>query len=1016
MKRSFRNALGFFVRYGLVCLAILPIVAGCGTDKKIKYTNGALPPDEAIASFELEPGFKIELIAAEPLVADPVDMEIDEYGRMYVVEMHGYPLDKSGNGKIKLLTDTDGDGRMDKSTVFADNLVLPNGILRWKQGILVTDAPNVLYFEDTDGDGIADRRDTVLTGFSLSNPHINVNNPIYGLDNFIHLAHRGAITTRSYQDIFGDEGEEIRFPGKQGSPVLPKNAESRSVRFRPDRQQIEMTSGRAQFGHTFDEWGRHLFADNQNHAFAESIALPYLKRNPELLITEATTGISDHGDAAEIFQITEHPERQMFSGAGVMTSASGVVAYLGGAFPPPFDKKVTFVCESVSNLVHADKLRDTGTTFIASRIGRAGKEFLASTDAWSRPVNLYIGPDGALYMVDYYRQIIEHPEWMSDEAIAAGGLYNGIDMGRIYRISATDAPPADWTKGIALGDADSHTLVEKLSSNNIWWRTHAQRLLVDRQDSTVTGQLINMAVTNPVPEARVHALWTLEGLGYLTPDLIGSALRDTVAGVRENAIKLSESYILSAPVLADALLSLQNDPDPKVRYQLLCTLGYLNSKKSEQARQHLLFRDIDDKWVQVAALSAASAQSGSLLPMVLDRFQPGVPAYNTLVEHLTAMTGSSGSIKDITSLIRKSASAATGSRSAWQAPVLKGLSQGMRTRKLEANLDNEQKLLVSAVFTHPSAAVRNAAIQLLKVIGIDNETQAKAGMTKAAGIAGNRSLPDERRVEAIDFIALRDPEPHKTLLQQLIVPQEHPSVQIAAVKTLGLLKDETVTRYALQQWEELTPAIREVALNTFMANPVRRKQLLDALETGTVLPSNIGWGRSAQLMQDNDDNIRNRARVLLAPKDEQDINKEYQQTLTLKGNLDSGRLVFQQNCALCHQVRGEMGVAFGPDLGTVQGWLAKDILANILSPNQSIAVGFDLWEVELKTGERMQGIISGETSSALTIKSAPGVEKTLNRQEIQNLRVMNTSLMPPLNGQINPQEMADLIAFLRQTN
>ncbi len=998
-----------------LCLAVLLMAAGCNTGEKIKYTNGAIPPEEALSTFALEPGFKIELIAAEPLVADPVDMEIDEYGRLYVVEMHGYPLDKSGSGKIKLLTDTDGDGRMDKSTVFADQLVLPNGILRWKQGVLVTDAPHVLYFEDTDGDGIADRRDTVLTGFSLSNPHINVNNPVYGLDNFIHLAHRGAITTRSYQDIFGDEGQEIVFPGKPDAPTLPKNAENRSVRFRPDWQKMEMTSGRAQFGHTFDAWGRHLFGDNQNHAFAQTIALPYLKRNPELLITEATAGISDHGDAAEIFQITENPERQMFSGAGVMTSASGIVAYLGGAFPPPFDKNVTFICESVSNLVHADKLRDTGTTFIASRVGQPGKEFLASTDAWSRPVNLYVGPDGALYMVDYYRQIIEHPEWMSDEAIAAGGLYNGIDMGRIYRISATDAPRADWTTGIALGDADSPTLVEKLSSPNIWWRTHAQRLLVDRKDTTVAGLLIQMATTNPLAEARVHALWTLQGLNCLEPALIATALKDTVAGVRENAIKLSESY-LSSPALTAALLPLQHDPDPKVRFQLLCTLGYLDTERADQARQHLLFRDIGDKWVQVAALSAASSQSRTLLPVVLDRFQPEVAAYQTLVEHLAAMAAASSTPKDISSLIRRSARGETGSRYGWQAPMLKGLAQGVRNRKEAADLSSEAQVLVNAVFNHPSAAVRNASIQLLKAIGGGDRINLAESFNKAAEIAGNTSLSPERRVEAIDFIALGNPEPYKSLLLHVITPQEHPSVQIAAVKTLGLLKDETITEYALQQWDALTPAIREAALHTFMVNPVRRKQLLAGIENGVVLPSSVGWGRSAQLMQDNDDDIRNQARRLLAPKDAEEINREYQQTLTLKGNLESGQQVFERNCASCHQVRGAMGVAFGPDLGTVQGWLAKDILANILAPNLSIAVGFDLWEVELKNGERLQGIISGETSSALTIRSAPGMERTLNRQEIENLRVMNMSLMPPLTDQIDPQQMADLIAFLRQTN
>src|SRR5690606_125583 len=186
-------------------------LTSCSETIRYDRENGPVAPEDALETFQLEPGFKIELLAAEPLLSDPVDMEIDEYGRLYVVEMHGYPLDKSGTGKIRLLSDTDGDGKMDKSVVFADQLVLPNVILRWKKGVLVSDAPHILYFEDTGGDGKADLIDTVLTGFSLSNPHINVNNPVYGLDNWIHLAHRGAITTRNYMEDFGDEGTEVYF-------------------------------------------------------------------------------------------------------------------------------------------------------------------------------------------------------------------------------------------------------------------------------------------------------------------------------------------------------------------------------------------------------------------------------------------------------------------------------------------------------------------------------------------------------------------------------------------------------------------------------------------------------------------------------------------------------------------------------------------------------------------------------------------------------------------------------------
>ncbi len=509
-------SFGFRAGLRYLIITIIFLNSGCGNKSQ---TSGGVSSEDALSTFTIADGFKIEMIASEPLISDPVDMEIDEYGRLYVVEMHGYPLDKSGSGKIILLSDTDGDGVMDKNTVFRQGLILPTSILRWKKGVLVTDSPNILYLEDADGDGKAERMDTVLTGFALSNPQHNLNSPIYGLDNWIYVAHEGAVTTREYKEEFGDEGSEIIFPGIAGGPQLPKNANGRSIRFLPDQKQLEMISSRCQFGHTFDEWG-HLFGcNNSNQGYQEVIANRYFERNPDLLISDATQSMSDHLNAAEVFPTTTHPDRQLLTNVGVMTSASGLTAYLGDAFPAPYNKNVTFIAEPVSNLVHVDVLKDSGASFTASRILQ-NKEFLSSTDAWSRPVNFYVGPDGALYVLDYYRKVIESPEWMSEQAIKAGGLYDGSDKGRIYRITPKDGKPADWTKGLKLGDANSEELVEELANTNLWWRINAQRLLVDRADKKAVPALTQMAKNTNSPMGRLHALWTLESMGELTPELI----------------------------------------------------------------------------------------------------------------------------------------------------------------------------------------------------------------------------------------------------------------------------------------------------------------------------------------------------------------------------------------------------------------------------------------------------------------------------------------------------------------
>ena len=970
-------------------------------------------PEHALSTFELEPGFKIELLAAEPLIADPVDMEIDEYGRLYVVEMPGYPLDKTGTGSIKLLSDTNGDGQMDKSIVFADGLTLPNSIMRWKKGVLITDAPNLLYFEDTTGDGKTDIRDTLLTGFALSNPQHNLNSPVLGIDNWIYLAHEGSVGTQTYQNEFGDTGTEIYFPAQPNSPRLPKNASGRSVRVRPDQHLLEITSSKSQFGHAFDLWGHHIQVSNANHIFQEVIAATYLKRNPNLMVSDATQSLSDHNEAAEVFPITKNPQHQLLTDIGVITSACGITIYQGGAFPPPYDK-ACFVAEPVSNLVHVDELKDTATHFVASRI-HSNKEFLASTDAWFRPVNMYNGPDGALYVVDYYRQIIEHPEWMGEEVIKAGELYNGHDRGRIYRITPTNTKSADWMRGIQLGDASNGQLVEYLSNQNSWWRMNAQRLLVDRNDKTISPALVKLAQSSDSPLGRLHALWTLEGLQELKPELIEQALKDPVPGVRENAIRLAEQY-LSFSRLSSALLALQDDPDPKVRFQLLCTIGSLNDPAVLPVRNKLLFRDINDPWVQVAALSGSSSQTSSLLNVVLDSFRKDVPAYASLVQRLASMIAGSKIPTAIHSLIKKGT---TGPQNEWQSPLLEGLAQGLKSQKKFTATKGEQAKLIKIFFEHPSTRLRNASLTLLKVMNLPDQDSKKQAITKAVSIAVDPGQPEEKRVQAIHFIALENPAPHKELFKKLLAPREPSSIQVASLRTLSVIKDTSVSQYLLGQWTQLTPGVQDEAMNTFLTDTARIALLLEAIEKGKVQPGSVGWHRSVRLMAQSNLVLRAKARRLLSQTEEERlaVNKEYQQALTLEGDAEKGKSIYLKNCSSCHQVRGSTGINFGPDLGTIHNWSKDAIMVNIIAPNLSISSGYGLWEIEQKTGESFQGIITSENATAISLKNAAMEERTINRADMKSLKAINLSAMPTgLEKQINQQQMADLLAFLKNAN
>jgi putative membrane-bound dehydrogenase-like protein len=998
----------------LFFIGLITGVISCDQKKDVGST--AVEAKNALSTYQVADGFKIEMIASEPLISDPVDMEIDEYGRMYVVEMHGYPLDRSGTGKVILLADSNGDGVMDKRTVFAEGLDLPNSIMRWKKGVLVTDAPNVLYLEDTNGDGQADIKDTVLTGFALSNPQHNVNNPVYGLDNWIYLAHQGSVSTEKYKEEFGDEGSEIIFPSSPGSPGLPKNANGLSVRFRPDQKQIEMTATNDQFGQTFDEWGHWFGCNNSNQGYQEVVANRYFKRNAALPVSDAVQNMSDHLNAPEVFPTTIHPDRQLLSGVGVMTSGSGITAYLGGAFPAPYNQNVTFIAEPVYNLVHVDLLKDSGASFTASRI-LEHKEFLSSTDAWARPVNFYVGPDGALYMLDYYRKVIESPEWMSDEAIAAGGLYDGSDKGRIYRITPTDAKSAEWTKGLKLGDASDDELIEQLSNKNNWWRLNAQRLLVDRNHKKSVPGLIKMAKNTSSELGRLHALWTLEGMGALDPSVIAEALKDPVAGIRENAIRLAEIHLPSAPQLSDVLLTLQNDPNPKVRFQLLLTLGFINTPQSSEARNKLLFEDINDKWVQIAALSAGS-KTAPLLKVVLERFRTDVPAYSSLVQRLTSMIGITGEADDIFQLIQKATAVVDTNNAKSHVAILEGLSRGLKNRKSPLMIPpNLQKRLIQTFFDNNSSQMRNASYHVLKVQGITEEALKNQSIEKALSIIKDSTQKSDRRADAIDFLSLGDPSSYENILEKLLVPQEQSVVQLAAVRTLNLVKGISVSQYIIQQWPELTPEIRDAAIRIFLGKPDRVNLLLTAMEKEVILPTSVSFGSSVGLMMQSDSTLRRRARAIFTRSQEEGkkVNEKYQQALKLTGDPVKGRAVYARHCTICHQVRGETGIAIGPDLGTVHNWKKEDIMANILDPNLSISAGFDLWNIELNTGESLQGIIKSETPAAITVVNNGKPDRTINRQEIKSLKTANVSAMPSgLEKNIDQQQMADLLSFLRQ--
>ena len=1004
------------LRYLLLLTGLLT-AGGCTRAGGPPYT-----PEKALQTFKIEPGFRIEPYIAEPDIRSPVAMEFDENGRIYVVENPGYPLNVEGKvGRIILLEDTDGNGRPDRRTVFADKLTLPTGVMRWKKGVLVTDAPDVLYFEDANGDGTAEIRRVVLTGFAFTNPQHTINSPIYGLDNWIYLAHEGPATAIVFPNQFGDRGGNVRFPDRHDAPSL--EPARRMVRFRPDTGQLEYLASSTQFGHSFNAWGHHFTVSNEDHIRQEVVRARYLLRNPHLPIGSAMERISDHRPAADVFPIAQNGRVEMLSGVGSFTSACGITVYLGGAFPSSLGL-FSLVAEPAQSLVHRDILTPNRATHVARR-AREGVEFLASTDPWFRPVNFYVGPDGAIYLVDYYRLMVEHPEWTATHTHHSPDLYKGDDRGRIYRISPESPAHRSFSGGgglglpakVQLGQASTEQLVQQLASPNIWWRRTAQRLLVDRGSADAAALLTRLFETSQSPVARLHALWTLDGLNRLEAHHIERALADPEAGVRENAILLAEPRLRNERAIVEKLLKMEADPDGRVQFQLLLTLGGLDSPDSLAVQHRLLARNIDDPWMQIAALSASSDRAPQLFRSAAAFTDKHTDARARLFRQIGVVIGARRKPIEVRQVLTTVVRSSDTGSSWWRAASLDGLAQGLgASRPPTATTNDNTNLgadLLLTLFDRSDAEVRRAALRALAATGLP--PNAAQHLKRAAADAQSGDKDPALRADSIGLVALGDSQSNEPLFKTLIDPKQPEAVQAAAARALGRVKGPAIGAYLIARWKSMTPAVRTEAADAMFLDQERPKQLFEAIRAGTVQPWTLQFRHRRNLLMSRDVALREAARSLLEEKadDRAEVLKRYQAALKRDGDPQKGRVVFDRVCAKCHKLNG-IGNDVGPDLATIRNRTPDLILPDIIMPSRSIAQNYESYVVETKSQGIITGVMGAQTPTTITIRHEGASEDVIRREDIVDMRITELSAMPAdVEKLVSVDEMADLLAFLK---
>ncbi len=959
----------------------------------------AVEPAAATKTLRVKNGFTMDLIAAEPLVASPVAMCYDENGAAYVVEMRDYPYTDAKThqawkdnttdapiGRVRKLIDRDGDGIFDESTILADGLSWPTGICCWQGGVFVTATPDVWYLKDTDGDGRADVREKVFTGFRKYNVQAVINTPLWGLDNRITFAG-------------GSNGGSVA--SLKHPEVSPLRVARHDLRIDPRSATIQTIAGGARFGHGMNDWGDRFLCNIRNPAQHVVFDGTLSARNPLLPVPNPVYDARESGDQLPVMRISpiepwrelrarrwvneNHavPRSELVAG-GVFTSAAGITIYRGAAYPAEY-RGQAFVAEVANNLVQRQGVVKDGVTF---KIETADKdaEFIASTDLWFRAVNFVNAPDGTLHVVDMYRETIEHPWSIPDDIREKLDLENGRDRGRIYRL----APPAFTVpKPPRLGAATIVELVATLENPNSWWRETAQRLLFERRDPAAVTPLRALLTQSASELARLHALWTLDGLEALRDEDIARGLADRSAGVREHAVRLAAPRIARAAELRRAVFALAGDDEIRVRYHVAFAAGGVADDTAVNVALTILRHDAADRWVRSAALSAPPDQCVRVAEKLLaDPTRPGGEGGREVVRQLAFVAGAQNKPANLDA-------------------VFAAYSRAPRATEIE-----------DVFWNGLGDGLRQAGRNLRTAFRDPQSTAAKrvsALMAEALRAAQSASLAATPRSAAVKLLGYDDFANSRAALTELLNAADAQPVQIAAVKAFSGYTHADVPKSLLAAWPSYTPAVREEVLAALLARRERVGALLTAIEEKIVSAGQVSAARRTQIMANPDAKIRTRAEIAFgqAPTaSRREAVERYQGALSLKGDAKRGTRVYDNVCAACHRFAGR-GVDLGPNLETIRGWDREKLLLNILDPNREVAASYIAYEIELKDGSTVAGMIAEENAGSIKVKRIGAPEETILRQNIATITSAAVSLMPEgLEAAIPPQDMADLLAFL----
>jgi hypothetical protein len=967
-----------------------------------------LEPQESIKHLRVPQGFAVELFAAEPQIGKPICMNWDERGRLWIAETVDYPneLQPEGQGRdrIRICEDTDGDGRADKFTVFADKLSIPTSLAFARGGVIVHQAPHTLYLQDTDGDNVADQRRILFTGWSTGDTHAGPSNLVYGLDNWMY----GVVGYAGFSGTIG--GEKLSF--KQGF-----------YRFRPDGSKLEFlrNTNNNTWGIGFSEEGL-LLGSTANHN--PSVYMPIPNRYYEAVRGWSSTQLGTIADT-HLFHASTDKIRQVDHHGGY-TAAAGHALYTARVYPEAYWNRTAFVAEPTGHLVGTFVLAREGADFKSTNPGN----LLESDDEWTAPIMAEVGPDGNVWVIDWYNYIVQHNPTPVGFKTGKGSAYE-TDLrdkrhGRIYRIVYPSGPASD---PFDLRGASAEKLVAAIAHPNLFWRRHAQRLLVERGKYDVLPALIALAGNRSMDEAglnvgAMHALWTLHGLGTLDGQhptataAATAALTHPSAGVRRNAVAVVPRTEPSIkPVLASGML---DDADAQARMAAFLALSEMPS--NPDAARAIAARvnkpaNLNDRWLPDAMTSAAATHAVHFLHSLVTQSNTTLaPKARPLVAIVAEHYARGGPADTVGSLFAALASA---DRPTIEA-IVAGLAAGW-PKNVHAVLGADARAAVGMILAQLPPGAKGQLVNVVAAMGSNALDGYARGIATAleATIADAKQSDAERTAAARQLMQFRasDAAAAAKLVDQ-ITPRTSPELAIGFIDALAASESTSTGSAVLAKFAELTPAARAAAIRLLLSRTAWTESLLAKLEAGQVLLADLSLDQKQALAAHPNKQLAARARQILKRggvlpnADRQKVLDELLPLTRQTGDVAAGKAVFVKQCAKCHTHSGQ-GNKVGPDLTGMAVHPKAELLTHIIDPSRSVEGNFRAYTVVTDDGLVMNGLLASETKTAIEIFDAEGKKHTVQRDVIEQLVASNKSIMPEgFEKQLPAKDLVDLLEFL----